>query len=121
MTSLSLYCDNSFPKTVRGNTVELLGGVPPRINLLSPSSVPAGTKVRLRGGRRYARGFVDSCQSDPSGFVLTVQIELGGQWLLDLFPANNFDPGALSVNKFISDERLSQLTDEIDFRVPTTI
>jgi hypothetical protein len=121
MTSLSLYGIDRAEKTVRLSTVEICGGVPPVINLRSPSSVPAGTKVRIRGGRRYSRGFVDRCQSDPSGFVLTIQIESGGQWLLDLFPAYNFDPGALSVNQFITDERFSQLLDVMDTRAPTTI
>ena len=113
VTSLTLFFES--PRSIaRRETVELRGGKPPVINLSSPRNVPVGTTVRIRSGRENARGLVQQCKTDRSRFLVTIQIQRGGQWLLELFPASNFDPGSHSVDKFISEERFSQLMNVID-------
>jgi hypothetical protein len=115
MEGLSFVCiEEGTGKAVRRDTVELCGGLLPEIKLKSSHTVPVGTKVQIRNGRQTANGVVDKCRTDHSKYVVTVHIQRGGQWLLDLVPLSNYDPGVHSVNKFISEDRFLQLMGEMD-------
>ena len=114
MADRSFVCIVGGVDAARREIVELRGGVLPRIKLSSPRNVPVGTKVSIQSGCHRAQGIVDTCQTDHSRCEMTVKIQRGGQWLMDLVPAaNNYDPGVHSVNKFISDENLVQLMNEL--------
>jgi hypothetical protein len=115
MTSVAMLCVDSAKNGTRRQLVTLCGGVLPNINLRSSRIVPIGTPVHLRNGRHSAKGFVHGCRSAKKTCILTIQIENGGQWLLDLLSGSGgYDPGVHLVNKFITDQQLSQVMADAD-------
>jgi hypothetical protein len=114
MADRSLVCIVGGANPSRRELVELRGGMLPKIKLRSPRTVPVGTKVSIQSGRHKAQGIVNQCETYHSRCDMTVEIQSGGQWLTDLVPvASCYDPGVHSVNKFICDESLVQLMNEL--------
>lgn len=115
MTNVSMLCIDGAGNAARKQPVTLCGGVLPKINLRSPQGIPVGTPVRIRSGRQIAKGIVDCCENGELSCEVTVQIQRGGQWLLELVTGSGgYDPGVHLVNKFITDEELSQVMTELD-------
>lgn len=110
----TFVCILGGAKTGRREIVQLRGGALPKIKLSSPNSVPVGTRVTIQSGRHRAQGIVEQCETGHFQFEMTVEIQRGGEWLMDLIPVPKYyDPGVHSVNKFISDEDLVQLMNEL--------
>jgi hypothetical protein len=121
MADRSFICIVGGANSARREKVVLTGGALPKIKLSSPRSLPVGTDVIIQNGRNKAHGIVNKCLTDLPRYEMIVEIKAGGQWLTDLVPvASSFDPGVHSVNKFICDEDIVQLMNELAPKTHTT-
>jgi hypothetical protein len=109
MTRLSLRSPGTTPESV-----ELRGVESEQVLVQSHSSLSTGLSVRVRKGHRHSAGVVLSCEQDGNRFLIRIKVTKGSDWLLRLHPRENeFDPGALCVDDFLSMEQLSALMGEV--------
>lgn len=90
-------------------SVELLTASKGRAKLRTKRSFEAGSKVRLEFERHRANGVVRKCKLAQKAFVLDLKIDSGMAWLAS---CREFDPGALTVDKFLSEDQLALLLTE---------
>jgi hypothetical protein len=114
MAERSLVCIVGGPKPARIEGVELRHLALPKVKLSSRRGIEVGATVLIQSGRNKALGIVTGCKTNLTRHDIVVEVMHGAKWLTNWFPvASGYDPGVHLVNKFISDEKLLQLTDEL--------
>ncbi len=105
----------AYDSTFREETVDLIHNVHSEWIFRSSVLISDRTPVYLTGDTYMGNGIVQSCRQEGPSFILTINMINESAYLA---PRQQFDPGLLNVNSFLTEEEeskiLDSLTDDLD-------